>query len=133
MKEKSKIHINQEEIAEYLKDIRKLPVMTPDREKELSERMLSQDITEQEKKQIQQELLEGNLNDPEDFHHIGYAQARMHDCDAIAAHLKSQGKDTSFWENVKKGKQDPWEKLKKNDINKQMVQYERPANSKIKV
>jgi RNA polymerase primary sigma factor len=61
MKEKSKIHINQEEIAEYLKDIRKLPVMTPDREKELSERMLSQDITEQEKKQIQQELLEGNL------------------------------------------------------------------------
>jgi RNA polymerase primary sigma factor len=61
MKEKSKIHINQEEIAEYLKDIRKLPVMTPERERELSEKMLSGNITEEEKKQIQKELLEGNL------------------------------------------------------------------------
>jgi hypothetical protein len=78
-------------------------------------------------------LLEGNLHDPEDFHHIGYAQARMHDCETIAAHLKARGIDTGFWENVKKGKQDPWEKLKKNDINKQMVQYERPQNTKVKV
>jgi RNA polymerase primary sigma factor len=61
MKEKSLIPINQEEIAEYLKDIRKLRVMTPERERELSERMLSGTITEIEKKQIQQELLEGNL------------------------------------------------------------------------
>ena len=56
MKEKSKIHINQEEIAEYLKDIRKLPVMTPGRERELSVRMLSVNITEDEKKKIQKEL-----------------------------------------------------------------------------
>jgi RNA polymerase primary sigma factor len=35
--------------------------MTPDRERELAKRMLSPDVTEQEKKQIQQELLEGNL------------------------------------------------------------------------
>jgi RNA polymerase primary sigma factor len=61
MKEKSTIPINQEEIAGYLKDIRKLRVMTPEREKELAERMLSGTTTELEKKQIQQELLEGNL------------------------------------------------------------------------
>ena len=61
MKEKSSIPINQEEIAGYLKDIRRIRVMTPDREKELAQRMLSPDITEIEKKQIQQELLEGNL------------------------------------------------------------------------
>jgi len=61
MKEKSTIPINQEEIAGYLKDIRKLRVMTPEREKELAERMLSGNVTEMEKKQIQQELLEGNL------------------------------------------------------------------------
>jgi RNA polymerase primary sigma factor len=61
MKEKSTIPINQEEIAGYLKDIRKLKVMTPEREKELAERMLSETITEEEKKQIQKELLEGNL------------------------------------------------------------------------
>jgi RNA polymerase primary sigma factor len=61
MKEKSTIPINQEEIASYLKDIRKLRVMTPERERELAERMLSGTVTEEEKKQIQQELLEGNL------------------------------------------------------------------------
>ena len=61
MKEKSSIPINQEEIAGYLKDIRRIRVMTPDREKELAKRMLSPDITEKEKKEIQQELLEGNL------------------------------------------------------------------------
>jgi RNA polymerase primary sigma factor len=61
MKEKSTIPINQEEIAGYLKDIRKLRVMTPEREKELAERMLSGTTTEDEKKEIYQELLEGNL------------------------------------------------------------------------
>ena len=61
MKEKSIIPINQEEIASYLKDIRKLRVMTPEREKELAARMLSPMTTELERKEIQKELLEGNL------------------------------------------------------------------------
>jgi RNA polymerase primary sigma factor len=61
MKEKSSIPINQEEIAGYLKDIRRIRVMTPDRERELAKQMLSPDVTEREKKDIQQELLEGNL------------------------------------------------------------------------
>ena len=34
MKEKSSIPINQEEISHYLKDLRKLRVMTPERERE---------------------------------------------------------------------------------------------------
>ena len=61
MKEKSVIPINQEEIACYLKDIRKLTVMTPERERELSERMLSDNITDREKEEIKKENLEGNL------------------------------------------------------------------------
>jgi RNA polymerase primary sigma factor len=61
MKEKSSIPINQEEITHYLKDIRKLRVMTPERERELAEKMLSGFITEEETKEIQKELLEGNL------------------------------------------------------------------------
>lgn len=61
MKEKSIIPINQDEISKYLKDIRKLKVMTPERERELSERMLSNDITETEMEAIKKELLEGNL------------------------------------------------------------------------
>ena len=61
MKEKSVIPINQEEIASYLKDIRKLTVMTPERERELSERMLSGNISDREKEDIKKEILEGNL------------------------------------------------------------------------
>jgi len=53
--------INQEEISSYLKDIRKLKVMTVEREKELSERMLSGECSEREKQEIYNELLEGNL------------------------------------------------------------------------
>lgn len=61
MKEKSVIPINQEEISVYLKDIRKISVMTPERERELAERMLSNNISEREKEDIKKELVEGNL------------------------------------------------------------------------
>ena len=39
MREKAVIPINQDEISHYLKDIRKIKVMTPERERELAERM----------------------------------------------------------------------------------------------
>jgi len=61
MKEKSAIPINQEEINSYLKDIRKIKVMTPERERELAEKMLSGKLTLSEKNEIQKELVEGNL------------------------------------------------------------------------
>ena len=61
MKEKSVIPINQEEINSYLKDIRKIKVMTPERERELAEKMLSGNLTLQEKHEIHKELVEGNL------------------------------------------------------------------------
>lgn len=62
MKDKNlSIPINQEEIASYLKDIRKIKVLTPDRERELASRMLSSDLTLIEKQKIEQELLVGNL------------------------------------------------------------------------
>jgi len=52
--------INQDEIYHYLKDIRKIKVMTPDREKELAVKMKSEDLPEKERKKIEEELLEGN-------------------------------------------------------------------------
>ena len=62
MKDKTQVILmNQEEISIYLKDIRKLKVMTPERERELSKKMLSKEISEHEKKEIQKEILEGNL------------------------------------------------------------------------
>src|SRR6056300_688781 len=53
--------LNQDEIQKYLKDIRKIKVMTPERERELSEMICSEECTEQQKEVIYQELLEGNL------------------------------------------------------------------------
>ena len=48
---KSTGSINQEEISSYLKDIRKLKVMTPDRERYLSDLILSDNCTERQKQQ----------------------------------------------------------------------------------
>lgn len=58
---KSGIPINQDEIYHYLRDIRKIKVMTPERERELSEMMRSGNLTEKEKEEIYNELLIGNL------------------------------------------------------------------------
>jgi RNA polymerase primary sigma factor len=62
MKEKGTgMPINQEEISYYLKDIRKIKVMTPEREKELSKLMMSETLTEKQRKDVEKELLIGNL------------------------------------------------------------------------
>ena len=53
--------LNQEEIQMYLSDIRKIKVMTPEREKELSDMICSDNITEAQREAIHQELLQGNL------------------------------------------------------------------------
>lgn len=62
MKDKNlNIPINQEEVSTYLRDIRKIKVMTPERERELSELMCSGTLNEREVQKIQEELLKGNL------------------------------------------------------------------------
>jgi hypothetical protein len=67
--------------------------------------------------------LEGNPNNPADFHHITNTLNRMSDCEKVAVYMKSQGASTDWWEAVKAGTQEPWEKLKKNDVNRQMFQF----------
>lgn len=62
MKEKNTgIPINQEEIQHYLKDIRKIKVMSPERERELATLMQSGTLTQKQKDEIHKELLIGNL------------------------------------------------------------------------
>jgi len=62
MKEKGQmVLINQEEISSYLKDIRKLKVMTPERERELAAMMLSNKLNQSQKNEIKKEIVEGNL------------------------------------------------------------------------
>ena len=62
MKEKnSGIPINQEEIYTYLKDIRKIKVMTPERERELSAIIASKNLTKAQQDSVEQEIIQGNL------------------------------------------------------------------------
>jgi hypothetical protein len=67
---------------------------------------------------------EGNPSNPNDFHHSTWIKRRMVDTEKIAVYLKGLGISVEFWENVKINKQDPWEKLKANDVNKQMTQFQ---------
>lgn len=54
---------------------------------------------------------EGNPQDPEDFNHQNMRNARVASANKIAWYLSKLGQDMSFWENVKAGKQDPFEKM----------------------
>lgn len=72
-------------------------------------------------------IMEGRPDQPGDFHHSDMQQVRMTDCHRLAKMLKHQyAQDVTFWENVVNGLQDPWVKLKANDINRQMVQFKNP-------
>jgi len=81
-------------------------------------------------------MLEGNPKDPRDFHSANQMNIRHTDCYKLATYLRSQGKDTSFFDKIFVGEQDPWEKLAANDVNKQMVQFKNPhthfANEAVK-
>jgi hypothetical protein len=67
--------------------------------------------------------LEGNPNNPRDFHNPKLAMLRMRECDQLDEYLKSIGIETTWWDRVKLGEQDPWEKLRANDPNNQMRQF----------
>lgn len=78
----------------------------------------NKDATYQER-----ELLEGNPNNPRDFHHPTNAGLRMVECDKLDAYLKTIGQGSDWWAQVKSGQQDPWQHLRENDINNQMRQF----------
>jgi len=67
--------------------------------------------------------LEGRPQDPADFHHIANTQRRMAECEKLSRYMKSIDMSTEWWEAVNAGTQDPWEKLKDFDTNKQMMQF----------
>lgn len=72
------------------------------------------------------QMLEGKPNDPMDFHSQGQIELRHADCAKLAQYMQSIGLSIDFFVNVFNGSQDPWVKLKANDVNSQMVQFENP-------
>lgn len=75
--------------------------------------------------------LEGNPNNPKDFHNPKWIMLRMQETEQLSQWMQQQGLNTDFWADIKAGKQDPWEKLKQNDVNNQMahfkINYKLPA------
>ena len=72
----------------------------------------------------QRELLEGNPRNPRDFHHPAVTLHRMQECDKLNEYLESINADSSFWKKVKAQQQDPWQRLRENDTNNQMRQFQ---------
>lgn len=58
---KKSIIINTEEIQQYIRDIRKIPVITHERQEEIFELLKSKNLTNKEKKKLYDELVVGNL------------------------------------------------------------------------
>jgi hypothetical protein len=67
--------------------------------------------------------LEGNPSNPRDFHYQSFNVQRVNDAERLSQYLITRGEKSEWWEGVKAGTQDPWENLKKNDINGQTKQY----------
>ena len=55
--------------------------------------------------------MEGNPNDPKDFGHTDMQNARVNSAHKIAWFLDKIGTPSEFWEKVKTGEQDPFEKM----------------------
>ena len=55
--------------------------------------------------------MEGNPEDPRDFGHSDMQNARVATAHKIAWFLEKTGRDTSWWEKVKAGEQNPFEKM----------------------
>jgi hypothetical protein len=71
----------------------------------------------------QRELLEGNPHNPRDFHYPLNTKLRYEECEQISEYLKTIGQGNDWWDRVKTGKQDPWDKLRLADVNGQMRQF----------
>jgi hypothetical protein len=68
-------------------------------------------------------MYEGNPTDPKDFNHASWVMLRMNEAEKLSKHMIGRGINTEWWNNVKTGKQNPWEKLVANDTNNQMKQF----------
>jgi hypothetical protein len=70
--------------------------------------------------------LEGRPMDENDFHSVQQMEIRHRDCATLATYMHEQGLSTEFFRRIWTGEQDPWEKLARNDVNRQMVQFDNP-------
>jgi hypothetical protein len=66
-------------------------------------------------------MLEGDIRDPRDFHHLTWTARRLADTGKLANYMESQGFDASWWRDICSGqRRDPWQRLHENDVNNQV-------------
>jgi hypothetical protein len=70
---------------------------------------------------LERELFENNPSDPRDLNHRDALMWRHVMSDRLAWYLKSRGQDISWWLGVLGGTQDPWQRLKENDVRGQVT------------
>ena len=76
---------------------------------------------------------EGDPTDPRDFHNPIIERQRRQNCSTLAAYLQGQGVSIDFWQAVLQGTQDPWQRLKANDINNQQYRFNVVADAQGRV
>ena len=62
---------------------------------------------------------EGNPQHPLDFSNRHFVNERIRDTEILAKYMESRDLDTTWWQRVKSGEQNPWEHLAENDPNHQ--------------
>lgn len=70
-------------------------------------------------------MLETDPANPNDFNYVDCLQQRLNDCVVLSTWMKNTNIDTSFFEESCLGKQDPWEKMFANDVNRQLTDLRR--------
>ena len=68
--------------------------------------------------------LEGNPSDPRDLYHDSFKLHRLIDSDRLAAYMTAKGLSTEWWQGVKTGVNDTYDKMSQNDPNGQIMRFD---------
>jgi hypothetical protein len=68
----------------------------------------------------QRRIMEGDPSQPGDLNHPDMVKTRTDDLAKLATWMQDQGIDLTFFVNAWQGQQDPWVKMRANDINNQV-------------
>jgi hypothetical protein len=68
--------------------------------------------------------LEGNPSDPRDLYHETFKIQRYMDAEKLSKLMDSMNLDTSWWQGVKSGANDSYDKMSKNDPNGQCMRFD---------
>lgn len=77
----------------------------------------------------QRRIMEGAPDQPGDLNHPDTIKLRGRDTAALATWMQDQGMDLTFFVNAWEGRQDPWVKMRANDINNQVDATARRVNT----